>query len=358
MQNDKEREIGQYFFAFFSTIREFLINEPSYQPYVPDAFKAAYLILTIKCTDGIVVATYLSGNADNYFYFEKEQTVTDVVRNLSNIILGTDKHIIPEPVDWDGDDPGRVLHLTTILVETSRGSLPTGGYQFLTYASNTYTWRVDDARKRAQEHIDIFKARAVIYEPGQARFIPSFDKLVQRQIILTDLFRLLEQYHSIINERNYRERVVHRFLRDHPVLLIPNKKKMWYEYDLREKRKLKYKMDFVIELTTERYLLVELENPNHRLFTSTGDFTQAVNHAERQVSDWIRWIRQNQARMQQELPGIDAPEGLIIIGRGTDLTPDQRAAIRLRNEQHGIKLMTYDDLAEQAENYIRHLLDV
>jgi hypothetical protein len=141
------------------------------------------------------------------------------------------------------------------------------------------------------------------------------------------------------------------------VLLFPTKKRLLYEYPLMRDSALVHKIDFVIEMTTGRYILVELEHPKHAIFTQSGDYSAIVNHAERQVEDWILFIRKNPETVADELPGIIAPEGMIVVGRSAEFAKQDRERLRVHNEKHNIKLFTYDDLAEEAENHISHIRD-
>jgi len=141
------------------------------------------------------------------------------------------------------------------------------------------------------------------------------------------------------------------------VLLFPTKKRLLYEYPLIENGKIVHKIDFIIEMTAGRYILVELENPKHTIFTRSGDYSAQVNHAERQVEDWILFLRKNPDSVKEDLPGIVAPEGILVIGRSNDFTSHDRERLRIHNEKHSINLYTYDDLAEEAKNHIAHILD-
>jgi hypothetical protein len=217
---------------------------------------------------------------------------------------------------------------------------------------------VKEARESARDLIAVIKARAALYDaPTGGGFITHYDRIATRQELTHRLTRILEDYKKIITEENYAERIIHRYLRDHPVLLFPTKKRLLYEYPLMRDSALVHKIDFVIEMTTGRYILVELEHPKHAIFTQSGDYSAIVNHAERQVEDWILFIRKNPETVADELPGIIAPEGMIVVGRSAEFAKQDRERLRVHNEKHNIKLFTYDDLAEEAENHISHIRD-
>jgi hypothetical protein len=348
-------QIYAYFNTLFSNIREFIENEPEYRDHVPDMLKFPYLVLSFQCPDGYVIAAYPSGIADNFFYIEQNQKVDDVLRSLPNLILGTSNHFVIGTTDPGGS--GRV-EIISDRVETNRGPLPTTGWKFLHIATRDAKWTVEEAIKSARDLIASVKARAVLYNaPSGGGFITHYNRISMRKEITDRLYSILEEYRQIISEKNYEERIIHRYLRDHPVLLFPTKKRLLYEYPLKENGALVHKIDFVIEMTTARYILVELENPKHSIFTQSGDYSAMVNHAERQVEDWILFLRKNPETVADKLPSIVAPEGMLVIGRSADFSQQDREKLRIHNEKHNIKLYTYDDLAEEAENHIAHILD-
>lgn len=352
---ERQNEIVAYLREFFGTIRSFVTSEPEYGPHVPHVFRFTYDFLIFDCRDGYVVAAYPSGLADNFIRIEDKRAVTQVLATLPNKLTGTDAHFVFKVNDWNRQGG---LQAIIDVVQTNQGPVPTTGYKFLYVYSKSQLWPLDHARNSAYEYIRVIKAQASLYKADAPRLIVNYDHAVLRHELIARLHQVLDEFRLIINEVSYRERVVHRYLRDNRVLLYPNKKQLVYEYGLLETERLKYRIDFVVEITSGRYVLVELENPKHRLFTARGDFTRAVNHAVNQVSDWMLFIRERPDAVASAFPDIVAPEGLVIIGRNEHLTQHQRNKIRIHNDQNTIKVITYDDLAEEAENYIRHLLEV
>lgn len=348
-------QIHDYFSVLFSAIRQFIEDDAEYRAHVPDMFKCPYLVLSFRCSDGYVVAAYPSGIADNFIHMEQDRTVDQVLHSLPNKILGTSNHVVIGAKDWGGSGRYEVI---SDRFETNRGPLPTTGWKFLHVATRDHNWTVDEARESARDLIAVIKARAALYDtPTGGGFITHYDRIATRQDLTGRLLSILEEYRKIITEKNYEERVIHRYLRDHPVLLFPTKKRLLYEYPLMRNGALVHKIDFVIEMTTGRYILVELENPKHPIFTQAGDYTAVVNHAERQVEDWTLFMRNSPEAVADKLPGLVAPEGMIVVGRSADFGRQDRDRLRIHNEKHDIKLYTYDDLAEEAENHIAHIRD-
>jgi hypothetical protein len=357
MNETRRLQIHAYLKTYFQDIRHFIQSEPLIEQFVPQLFKFKYLFLVFECKDGYVVAAYPSGFADNYFYFHKEENVKSVIASLPNLIPGTEAHVVLDLDNWGGSGMRSGISDT---VETKNGPLPTGGWKFLNVATLDFDWPVSDAHENAEGIIALIKERTHVYSPDQGHFLTKYESVLEERGKTERLYQILEAYKSIIDEKSYKERTIHRFLFEHPFILESGKKQIFYEHPLKDENgNVCYRIDFVIELTTGRYILVELENPKHELFTSKGEFRQIVNHAENsQVLQWMLWIRQHFNLIAGTFPGIVAPEGLIIVGRSSNLDIEQRNLIRMWNEKHEIKLKTYDELAEEAENYIKHFLDI
>jgi hypothetical protein len=117
--------------------------------------------------------------------------------------------------------------------------------------------------------------------------------------------------------------------------------------------------DFVFQEATGDYLLVELERANYRLFLKDGHPSRELNHARGQITDWKRYLEDNVSTVQRELSltGISTnPKSLIVIGRSQSLSPeDRRKLVTIENESPKTKIMTYDDVLENAKAIVENL---
>ena len=166
---------------------------------------------------------------------------------------------------------------------------------------------------------------------------------------------VLKQFRSLLDSAPAREETLQSFLRDHPVLLCPTKTKMWPKLPFGCKIS-----DFVFRDATQDYLLVELEKSTHVLFRNDGHPKDELNVARGQITDWKRYLEDNLRTVQNELglSGISTnPRSLVVIGRSSTLSPDNRRKLRaMENEQPKLRIMTYDDVYENAKAVIENLL--
>lgn len=166
---------------------------------------------------------------------------------------------------------------------------------------------------------------------------------------------LLKTYLDLLDSDPEREEILQTFLRDHPALLCPSHIRMWPKLALGSRE-----TDFVFQEATGDYLLVELERSTYRLFLNNGHPSRQLNHARGQLTDWKRYLEDNLSTVQRELglTEISAnPRGLIVIGRSQSLTAgNRRKLITMENESPKLKIMTYDDVYENAKAVTENIL--
>ena len=107
--------------------------------------------------------------------------------------------------------------------------------------------------------------------------------------------------------------------------------------------------DFVVRRHDFRYVVVEIEKPQDRIFTQADDFGSSFSQAMGQVLDSQGWIAGNVAYARRHLPGIENPHGVLIMGRRSQMTAAQKSKLRrwLQNSKN-IEVLTFDDLSERA----------
>jgi hypothetical protein len=148
-------------------------------------------------------------------------------------------------------------------------------------------------------------------------------------------------------KRNGKEEEIHQFIRRHPELLSPIRKRV-----LSKMAFGKTISDFVVEQADGTYILVELEHPEAKLFNAKDHFSASLTHAIGQIIDWKRYIADNKSTVEREL-GLarispDSP-ALLVIGRSAELTQSRRDHLRTYLVSHPtLVILTYDDLLVRA----------
>lgn len=166
---------------------------------------------------------------------------------------------------------------------------------------------------------------------------------------------LLAEFRALLDSNPDREQILHSFLQSNSALLCPTHVQMWSKLQLGATV-----TDFVFRDANHDYLLVELERSILKLFRKDGHATSDLTHAQGQIVDWKRYIEDNLQTAQRELGlvGITAnPSGLLVIGRSSSLLPrDRRKLQAMGADSLKLRIMTYDDVYENAKAVLENLL--
>jgi hypothetical protein len=164
--------------------------------------------------------------------------------------------------------------------------------------------------------------------------------------------RLISDFRKLIDARSS-EQSYQAFLTDHPVLLDA-----LADYVIsKQKLGIEHVTDFALHRLDDEYVLVEIEKPHDPIFTKANDFAAPFVHALGQVLDFRSWIGQHTEYARTLMPGISAtPPGMLVIGLRTNLTEVQSLKLRAFNENSlTIRIVTFDDLASQAETIYKNM---
>src|ERR1051325_622174 len=173
---------------------------------------------------------------------------------------------------------------------------------------------------------------------------------------MVELRQIIREFERLLDRPDVHEkRHVHPFLARHQFLLTSSADTVLSEVPIG--MGTQHRIDFVLRRPDATYVLVELENPRHRLTNKAGDFTKEVNHALCQVEDWQDWIAAQQSLVQRHYPGMVSPEAIVIIGRSKDLlnAAKKRMARRNINMRGAVAIKTYDELIAGAEAFVASL---
>lgn len=163
------------------------------------------------------------------------------------------------------------------------------------------------------------------------------------------LSKVYFEFCHLLERRRKREADLHAFLLRHPVVLDAHAAAVHSEVRIG-----RYRADLVLryEQSDKRILLVELERDDDKIFNKNNRLMHKVAHASQQIEDWITMIRQNAPEMPAWLKGKYVPEGLVVIGRSTELSVDQKETLFNINANRIVKIVTYDDLLERLNRLI------
>lgn len=205
------------------------------------------------------------------------------------------------------------------------------------------------------EHAPIWAERDVLAAIVTAQTKKAqFDALDPKRSAREQFGQELSEFRSLLNSNPGREETLHQFLKERPHLLCPTRVEMWSKLALGARE-----TDFVFRQASGEYFLVEIEKSTHELFRQDGQVRTELVHAQKQVSDWFRYVEDNLKTVQQELglAGISStPNALIVMGRSRDLTPENRRALTtMRNLAPKIQIMTYDDVFDSAKAVVENL---
>lgn len=155
---------------------------------------------------------------------------------------------------------------------------------------------------------------------------------------------VLRRFEALIEEAALEERY-QEFLAANPALLDP----LAAEVIPKQRLGIEYATDFAIRRHDERWILVEIERPQDRLFTAGNDLAARFTHAFGQVVDFLHWVDENVSYAQQAMPRIAAPRGLLVMGLRAPLSDRQQAKLRhFATNSSRIEIATYDDLLAQS----------
>jgi antiviral defense system Shedu protein SduA len=251
------------------------------------------------------------------------------------------------PVEYDGEiveiRTGRVLGIGGIFVNCSVRFGDSGPYE-IPYLQMLKCEYHDNADLEDAIHdLSVTIAGALA---GRGRTTEQ-DVIRLHEQLLSRFTHLLDQTAA----EKAKEEILQVFLKENPLLLIPNGRVI-------PKQKLgeDFCTDFVlIDMLDQgpKYTLVEIEKSSHEVFTKKGELRSEVQHAIHQTLQWDVWLQKHSSYLRAKLPGFETPNYIIIIGRSTDFTDENREFLRAYNRRlNNTQLITYDDVVRSFADRI------
>lgn len=208
----------------------------------------------------------------------------------------------------------------------------------------------DHARKNAERDVQI---SADAYLMGLGRVAPGRQ---EQDRVVSELQAAIDEFSRLLDTDPEEWKIqLYLGIRRNQMLLEPSK------LDIRSEVPIgRWQMDLVVELPPgERYILIEIERPRHKLFTRKDRITKEVVHAQQQVEDWMNRIKEHPHEAREILPGIKEPQGWVVIGRRNSMTEGQQRVLERKNARvQNITVMTYDDLLDKARQHLDNLRDL
>ena len=198
-----------------------------------------------------------------------------------------------------------------------------------------------------------FLNRAKFYSnvPGQGDRFRSevFEIFADTTIKLTR--KLIAEFEILIGQE-HPEEVYQSFLAANPVLIDP----LATEIIPKQRLGIEFVTDFVVRRLDNRYVLVEIEKPQDRLFTTLSDFAARFTHALGQIVDFQEWVDQHGEYARTLMPGISSPTGLLIMGLRTVMSEHEIGKLkRYCINSTYIDILTYDDVLAHAKNFYENI---
>jgi hypothetical protein len=181
----------------------------------------------------------------------------------------------------------------------------------------------------------------------------ALSRRAEAESIFTNLKITIDEFGNLLTEKKRNENKLQRFLTKNPILFGAEYRSIIPKHPLGKD----FEMDYALERVSGIYDLVEIEASCHKLFTSGGNPTKELVHAEQQILDWLAWVERHSEYAREHLPTIQQPMGYVVIGRSSTLSEtDQRRLARRNIAFRGtFQIMTYDDLLDRAKNLLNLL---
>lgn len=164
---------------------------------------------------------------------------------------------------------------------------------------------------------------------------------------------VLNEFRDLIESKPHDEPSFQKFLTKHPQILDPLALRVWPQPDIFGFRE----PDFVIQRADGTYLIVELECPKKLLITASGHLSADVTHAEKQATDYRRYIFQKFSEVEKHFPQFQEPDCLVVVGVERALSVEQRQALQDANQNRkNVRIVGFDWLLERSKTIAGNLI--
>jgi hypothetical protein len=199
-------------------------------------------------------------------------------------------------------------------------------------------------------NVDFFSENIAKYHATQdvqrylTRLIPK--------IPISLLMESIEYYYQLVRKKEVTEEEILKFLLNHPFILSLDVEQLLYKPKLSEE----YIPDFIIKTSKRKFLVVEVEHPQARLFTKRMDETKEFRKARTQMERYLSFIRNNILYLRTKYPelSVENLQGVIVIG--STLTEEEKQRLnQLNYTLKDYQVKTFDELAEVLVTFLKNL---
>ncbi len=350
-RNELERDLRRYYETYYAELDARMSRYRAMHEIFPDRMIGPRCVVAVLATDGIEVTHWFAQQQSFEFRPSADRMVRDTTSRERYV--QAPGGMWADLFDYEpGVDFGAFEFWGFSAIEN--GTVIESEWARLDVASldNLESFR-DEAQARANAERDVqISADAYLMGLDPAPILPD---QAQQNRLIAEIEAAVDEFEKVLEVHANDEKMIQLYLdaKRNRILLEPSmmptlRREVWIGNK---------KADFVVELPPgERYLLVEIERPIHRLFTGKDRVTAEVTHAQQQIEDWMNRISEHPHEARETLPGIREPQGWVVIGRRSSMTEHQQTVLERRNARHqNITIMTYDDLLDRAKQHLANL---
>lgn len=325
-RDELERDLQRYYETYYAELGARMSRYPAMQKIFPDRMIGSRRVVAVLATDGIEVTHWPAQQQS----FEFQPSTNHMVRDITSRerYVRAPSGMWADLFDYEpGIDFGAFEFWGFSAIEN--GTVIESEWTRLDVASldNLESFR-DEAQARANTKRDVqISADAYLMGLDPAPILPD---QAQQNRLIAEIEAAINEFEKVLEVHANEETMIQLYLnaKRNRILLEPSmmptlRREVWIGHN---------KADFVVELPPgERYILVEIERPIHRLFTGKDRVTAEVTHAQQQVEDWMNRISEHPHEARETLPDIREPQGWVVIGRRSSMTENQQRVLERRN---------------------------
>lgn len=165
---------------------------------------------------------------------------------------------------------------------------------------------------------------------------------------------LITEFNSLLCTA-HKEEDLQIFLKNHPEFLYPDYMKCFPKFKLGED----FVTDYVLLVQGPQgpeYVFVEIEKADKEIFVKAGQFSAEFTQAKDQLLDWDNWLTKNHAYASRKLPNLYKPQFHLVIGRDSNILPEQKEKIQSEFSSTTRRFSTYDDLVNRFRTIVERLI--